>query len=201
MYVNRTSEIDAILEVAFPENKSRTVRLELFKAPMRVDSYWDGGSKNTYVFVDLATKEQIHKVHTNHPFFEANQPNEVRDLPQNVAIVEHHIFCGKDMGFTIYLNAINLTPLLPQKTELSNDEKIVLVYTAQLKSSYAGISNYRFHEAHDDIGITEEQWNAAKNICMDKKLLDKRGAITIEGRNAIDGIHRYDLRLCAEEQQ
>ena len=87
---------------------------------------------------------------------------------------------------TIYLNQEDLAPLLPSKQEITEDEKIVLHYTKSLKSTYAGIKNYRFYEANREKGITLERWDRAKNNLISRELLNKRGAITDEGRNAYE---------------
>lgn len=59
---------------------------------------------------------------------------------------------------------------------------IVLVATRQYKSFYAGKKQYRFYQANCATGITIEEWTAAKNQCIDKKLLNKRGALTNKGK-------------------
>ena len=79
----------------------------------------------------------------------------------------------------------SITKMLPEKPVLSDDEITVLKYTSSLKSSYAGIKNYRFHEAHRNTGISLDNWNTTKQALIDKKLLRKNGSITADGRNAI----------------
>lgn len=44
-----------------------------------------------------------------------SEPFRVKDLPLNNIIVEHCIFCGKDLGIIIYVNPNNLTKLLPKR--------------------------------------------------------------------------------------
>jgi len=92
-------------------------------------------------------------------------------------------------GITIYANKEDIVPLLPEPQELTEDEITVLLYTRSLKSSYAGIKNYRFYEAHNRTGITSEQWEKAKENCIRKRLLRKNGSITPKGRNAISGMY------------
>jgi hypothetical protein len=107
------------------------------------------------------------------------------ELPLGIIIVKHSIFMGKDSGITIFANESDLANMLPPKVELSKDEKTVLKYTASYKSSYAGIKNYRWHEANRDLGISLEEWEEAKEKLIEKKMLNKRGAITVSGRNAV----------------
>lgn len=66
---------------------------------------------------------------------------------------------------------------------LSDDERTVLRYTQSLKSSYAGIKNYRFSESNRETGITLERWDAAKKNLIAGKFLNAVGAITDKGRN------------------
>jgi hypothetical protein len=117
------------------------------------------------------------------PFIRAEVPTVA--LEAGRAIVCHKVFCGKDMGLTIYVHPSNLAKLLPKPVELTGHEQTVLSYTASLKSSYGGISNYRFHEAHQRTGIILAEWDAAKQSLISKRLLNKRGAITTQGRNAL----------------
>ncbi|KPL05710.1 hypothetical protein AMJ85_11125, partial [candidate division BRC1 bacterium SM23_51] len=61
---------------------------------------------------------------------------------------------------------------------------------------YAGISNYRFHEAHRQTGITLEQWERGKRALIAKKLLNRAGAATNDGRN----VEVADLYCLAKEE-
>lgn len=74
---------------------------------------------------------------------------------------------------------------------------MVLAATRGLKSSYAGIKNYRFHAARESTGITEPEWNQAKDACMAKGLLNRAGAISDDGRNAIEWTQLESLKRLA----
>lgn len=193
MYIKPDETIKKIVKAAFPDYNGKKFQLST-SVPTRLDSYWDGGSRNYYVFVELATMKSI-SLPSNHPLFEPNNPRDLKILPNGIVIVQHTFFCGKDMGITIYANQDQLVPLLPEAQELSRDEKIVLYFTKSYKSSYAGISNYRFHLAKKY--ITQENWEIAKQSLISKKLLNKAGAVTPEGRNQAPGrdfervLHRY----------
>ena len=181
-YIDRPDEtLKRICSVAFPEWRGKKIKLDT-DIPSQLNSYWDGGSKDTYVFVELATMKTAH-LSSNHPFFEKDKPRDLNMLPIGMILVKHSIFCGKDAGITIYANAGDLVPLLPAKIELTDDENAVLYFTRVYKSSYAGIADYRFHEASWH-GITKERWETAKMSCVSKGLLNKAGAITASGKNA-----------------
>lgn len=162
--------------------------------PSEIRSYWDGGSKSSYAFYNLSSKE-VKSVPTNHPMFDKGVPSKVGVLPEGFALVEHNIFCGKDMGITIYVNEENMTKMVEQEqVELGRNEKIVLAATRSLKSSYGGVKNLRYVEAHRITGITTEEWEKAKASLIKLKLLNKAGAITANGRNAIGYTDLYKLK-------
>jgi hypothetical protein len=77
---------------------------------------------------------------------------------------------------------------LPPAGELLEDEKIVLAAIRSLKSSYAGIPNYRFHCVHKKTGITLERWNEVKESLTKKGYLNKAGAITPNGKNVLESV-------------
>jgi hypothetical protein len=93
---------------------------------------------------------------------------------------------GYRPSILIYVHPNNVTKLIPMDNapELPWIEKTVLIFTKSLKSSYAGIKNYRYHEAHRESGITLAEWEAAKVSLIIKGFLNKAGAITVDGRNA-----------------
>ena len=176
------TSIKKIVTIAYPNYNGKKIAISDF-IPSNLNSYWDGGSRDYFVFYHLDENKAI-PVHSNHPYFEATQPRLLGQLPDRVLLVQHTIFCGKDLGITIYANKTDLQPMLPNNVSVSSNESIVLEYTASLKSSYAGIKNYRYHKAHRQTKINLEQWESAKNQLIIKKLLNKAGAITPAGRNA-----------------
>lgn len=186
VYVDKPDRlIRQIVEVTFPGYSGRKFKIST-DIPDRLDSYWDRGSRESFAFYCLDT-ERAAGVKSNHPLFERENPSVLDELPRRILLVKHSIFRGKDMGITIYANAEDLAPILPERAQTTEDEQIVLRHTARLKSSYNGIRNYRFHEAHRSTGITEERWEAAKASLIASKLLNKAGAITPKGRNALEG--------------
>ncbi len=180
---NPDKTIKTIISRCFPDYRGKKIKISTH-IPKIISSYWSGGSRDFYYFYELSTGKAV-GVETNHPGFQTNNPRNLENLPDGIVLVKHSICCGKDLGITIYVNACDCAPLLPEKRELTEDEKIVLKYTKSYKSSYAGISDYRFHEASVGCGITKERWDASKNSLIEKKLLNKNGAITADGRNAI----------------
>jgi|ETNvirenome_6_85_1030632.scaffolds.fasta_scaffold03832_11 hypothetical protein len=173
----------AMVKVCHPSYRGRMFKIST-KIPDRLDSYWSGGSKDDFVFYELSTGT-IAQVNRNHPFYEADQPSKLKELPIGFVIVKHTMFQGKDLGITVYGNPEDISPLLPPSEELSVDEDAVLFFTRSYQSSYGGIKNFRYHEAHREMGITEKRWEKAKASLIGRKLLNKAGAITPSGRNAV----------------
>ena len=103
-------EIKRVCKLAFPEYRGRKFRYDT-RIPTDLSSYWDGGSRNSFAFVELKTGK-VAPVQSNHPFFEAGRPSELKSLPAGFVVVEHSIFCGKDMGMTVYVNAGDIWPAL-----------------------------------------------------------------------------------------
>jgi len=177
--------IKKIISSTFPYYRGKKVKLSS-NIPKNLDSFWDGGSRNYYAFYSLVDGKVL-TVQSNHPFFESDNPRVLKNLPFGLLLVEHTIYCGKDLGITIYVNADDMSKFyLPASTELTRNEKIVLIATKTLKNSYAGISNYRFRKANYLTKISAKNWNTAKNSLIEKKFLAKNGAITPRGRNAIE---------------
>lgn len=185
---------------AYPDYTGRKFELAIHdKGGMKLTSYWDGGSRNYYTVVKLEDFTTLEVPQNGTPFDGYGYGIDAPLPAPGIAVIEHSIFCGKDSGLTIHIHAENAAPLLPARAELTWEEKVVLVATKSLKSSYAGIPEYRFHEAHEDAGITRAAWDAAKAGLIARKLLNAAGAITVDGRNASSGCG--DLWSVARERE
>ena len=69
------------------------------------------------------------------------------------------------------------------KSTLSRNEQIVLV-SFSFKSSYAGIREYRRHEAAMQTGITEDEYDAAREELKRKGFINPAHALTALGKEA-----------------
>lgn len=181
-YISKSDEtIKQIVSTCFPSYKGKTIKLSS-SIPTNLNSYWDGGSRNYYVFYELTTGK-ILPVDSNHPIFERDKPNQLKELPIGILLVKHCIFCGKDLGITIYAREENFSKMIPKSMDLSEPEKIVLYFTKSYKNTYGGRTNIRFDYANRKTKITWEQWKDAQIILIEKGLLRKNLSITPEGRN------------------
>jgi hypothetical protein len=136
---------------------------------------WDEGSRRTYVIVRLADLATFRIEQA--PFMQRSALHEkTYELPEGFVVV---VRCeGRCDHTEIYTTTANITPLLPAPVELSDDEKIVLTACCSLKG---GI---RFEYANQYTGISRGRYDAAKASLIARKLLNKAGAVTVEGRNA-----------------
>jgi hypothetical protein len=177
-------EVIALAKRAYPEYNGRTFRIEVASHPINVKSYWDGGSRSYFRFIRLDGSADTLNVPAQSAFDAQIKNADAVPLVPGLSCVEHTIFCGKDTGIRIYLHPENAPRYLPAPVELTDDERIVLKYTAHLKNTYGGRTNIRFTEANFATSITAERWETAKASLIIKKLLRGDGSITHEGRNA-----------------
>ena len=195
MYLEK-QDIAELVKATYPDYTGCKFQIQT-AAKYHLSNYWDGGTKN---FAKFAKYENGWKVldapeTTKNPF--NGIAHATMDIPKNGLVVEHSIFCGKDLGITVYLNPESeyLPKFLPQdKPELTREQKIVLAAARGLKSSYAGISNYRYHAAHRETGISLDAYEGAKAQLIASGYLNRAGAITLKGRNAIGLTDIYQLK-------
>jgi hypothetical protein len=173
--------VDALIRAALPSWSGQRVEAIVTDSVHFWGTNWDEGSRRTYVIVRLADLSTYRIEQA--PFMRRSALHENRyELPEGFVVVVRRE--GRYDGIEIHTAAANVTRLLPAPVTLTEDEEIVLVATRSLKSSYGGVSNYRFSEARRHTGIDLHRWETAKSTLIARKLLNKAGAITVEGRNA-----------------
>lgn len=174
----------ALFASAFPQTKFRNLTLREFR-PMSLNSYWDSGYRDYFKLVRLDTGAPVASIPQNGtPFDGANY--ELSALPEGIALCVHH-YQGTRQSGTIYLNPVNLAPLLPAPVALTYEEKACLCVTRCAKPAY------RLDMAKRDCGLTVDQWETAKASLQTKGLLASNGSITNDGRNVIGNVSTYAL--------
>ena len=115
-------EIKRIVEAAFPSYRKHKATLSVFNGGVNINSYWDGGSRDEYAVVDLATCRRGALPTASHPYFDvarhgiANVETDVisvdhvgnvtlKVLPEGFALVAAGTFCGKPATAHIYLHS------------------------------------------------------------------------------------------------
>ena len=153
---------------------------------------WSGGSRDVFSAIELSTGRQVNWPGQNTaPWDNERRAAEV-SLAPDFAVVRHTQGCYSDMTF--YIHPLNAAALLPAPVELSDWDKIVLKATRNFKSSYGGKDRYQMalNEA-GGFGIRNcaqdfpcrRDWELTKQALVDHGFLNKAGAITPSGRNAI----------------
>lgn len=104
-------EVKRIAKAAFPGYKGRKFRVEVTAKPRAYQNYWDEGSREYIKAVNLATGEAFEPSLKSQNPFHPRAHVEVAPIP-GAAIVCHDIFCGKDVGLTVYVHPNDVTPAL-----------------------------------------------------------------------------------------
>ena len=107
-------EIRAVVQAAFPTYKKHKAYLSVTTEVRLSGTYWDGGTRHTYVAVNLATKRSQGAPQYNPPQFGGPQTTPVVTLPEGVVIVEGGIFCGKPATAHLHVHPNNMAKLLPK---------------------------------------------------------------------------------------
>jgi hypothetical protein len=124
---------------------------------------WDGGSRETYHFVELSTGCSVPSPYQRTAPWDTQRQEFHAPLPPGVAMVEHSIFCGKDMGLTFYVHPDSAAKLLPPPAaELTETQKLVLNATASLKASYNGKDRYENSKPYGAMSRAERDARIAK---------------------------------------
>ena len=127
---------------------------------------WHGGSKSDYWTVQIATGRTL-----------AAKADTKIKLEPGFAVVRHSIFCGKDMGVTIYALAADIAPMLPKAAPaLTQDQLIVLAVAQSCKPAY------RRDEAARH-GVAARDYDAVRESLVALGLFNSQGALTLEGKN------------------
>ena len=185
IHLEPTSEVKAMAHTAFPSYKGRKFKLDNSGHAVNLTSHWDGGSRDQFVILQLGSG-QTKAVPQNGTMFDRVHVDDAV-VPAGFVIVEHSVFCGKDLGITFHVDPESALAFLPLPTDLSDDERLVLAVTCALKASYDG-RKPRQDEARRK-GMSAETFDATKSALIAKKLLNKAGAITTAGRNAAGSIY------------
>ena len=185
IHLEPTKQITEMTHIAFPNYRGRKYKIDNSGRPVNITSYWSHGSRDYFVIVDLETKK-ILPIPQNGTIFDGGPiVNDGVIVPPGFVIIEHSLAMGQDFGITFHVDPDTAISFLPVPTKINDNEKIVLEFTKQYKNTYAGIKNYRFYEAAKKVGISRDAWNIASDSLKTAKLLNKAGAITTTGRNAL----------------
>ncbi len=140
---------------------------------------WDSGSREKYHGVRLADGAMVELAHHSTAPWDPKRRENVVTLQPGIAVVRHSVFCGTDMGLTFYVHSADAAPLLPAPVSLSISEKAVLNIIGRVSARHRLDAYLRF-------GITPAELATAVDALIEKRLVQRNGAITTAGRNACD---------------
>ena len=106
----KKSEVKDIIKATFPQYRGRTIHIEFTPTVRFHDTNWGGGSKSTYAAI--ASDGRTARLNVPAPWINTVEGQSV-DIPMDVLIVRHSIFCGKDCGITIYANPAHAPKWIP----------------------------------------------------------------------------------------
>lgn len=155
-----------------------------------------GGSRDTYQLVELATGKAAQVSLNTAPWDSSRSGDNTFQMRQGFALVRHSMFCGHDHGLTFILHPDDAVKMLPAATEpLSRNEQLVLDATRSFKASYNGQDRYQMAQDRSRWSTSETsfpsraEWQEAKDSLIERKFLNKAGAITPDGRNASQSLN------------
>jgi len=143
---------------------------------------WSGGSRNTYLAINLSTGQQ-RPIADPRPYPDNQSGVPTITIPSGWVIRGHVMFQGKDLGLRFYVHPDNVAALLPAQNaeSLTHAQMVVLAATGRYKASYGG-RKPRI-EAAAEHGVDLETFEAAKASLIETGHLRKNGSITPKGRN------------------
>jgi hypothetical protein len=124
-------EVKAVLKAGFPSYNKRKCYVSVWPGSQRINSYWDGGSRDEYAIVELATLRRHPLPTSTHPYFDlaGKGIHSVEDqhvivdhvgnvtlkhLPEGFVLISAGTFCGKPATAHIWVPAANMPRLLPE---------------------------------------------------------------------------------------
>lgn len=103
-------EVKWLTSCAF-SSKKRETRIVVTETVTFQNTFWDGGSKSEYRAVKLESGETAILDVGSSPWTAIAEGKTVT-LEPGFAIVEHSVFCGKEVLLTVYLHPSNVTEKL-----------------------------------------------------------------------------------------
>lgn len=103
-----SKELSWLTSAAFSTKKRETI-VEFSKTVSFFNTFWDGGSKNTYKCVRLLDGKTA-TLETGSSPWAAIAEGKTIELQPDYAVVEESIFCGKVMCLRVHLHPDNIVP-------------------------------------------------------------------------------------------
>ena len=178
-----SNQVPAFLRSSYSGSKFRAEPCESVYIPSDA-GLWDGGSRTSYTAIELNSGRVVALPGQTSAPWDASRVERKIDLKPGFAIVAHRMFKGNDLGLTFYVHPADIAALIPADTSasLTETEKTVLAIIRSRKAAYRA-DEYRRK------GIADSDIEAIKAGLIKGGFLNKAGAITVQGRNACEGIY------------
>lgn len=180
--------LQAIFKKAFPEYNGKKWKITPKESvDVTYGNYSSGGTRYDYVLLNINNDEML-EVPTQHPYFD-RQITGADNVPlgNGVICVIHKHFCGKDMGLELLLHPNDMTKYLPPPVDLDANEVWLL------RATQSWISSYRKERVQAYFNNDQSVIETVKQSLITKGLLNKAGAITPAGRNALEALPKETL--------
>lgn len=109
--VKAKSPAGMLMKLAFPDYNGRKFKVYAKNGKMNLNSYWDGGSRNYFKILRLEDGSLM-DVPQNGTIFDKMNFSNTSYPAVGYAVVEHTIFCGKDLGLRLYVHPDDMVPEL-----------------------------------------------------------------------------------------
>jgi len=181
-----SKDVPAYLRGGYTGKQFKAVVTDSISVPQDA-GLWEGGSRETYRFVELATGRSVASPAQQTAPWSKERQEFNSPLPAGITMVVHTIFCGKDLGLTFHVHPDSAAKLLPvaSQTELTETQKLVLNATYSLKSSYNGKDRYENSKPYDSRSHAEVEERLAK---IEEILATKGNVMLKSGKRVADRI-------------
>jgi hypothetical protein len=180
------SQVPAYLRGSYTGRKFQAYVVTSVEMPADAGT-WSEGSREMWCLRRLSDGQSVNTTDTYSAPWSGQRSDRKIAMVPGVVAVQHSISRGKEVGLSFYVHPDDAAKLLPAPVDLTDHERIVLRATRRYKASYGGVDRYTmaWRDAHGKLFPTRKGWTEAKDSLIAKGLLDKRGALTVAGRNAI----------------
>jgi hypothetical protein len=103
-------QVPAMLLKAFPDYNGRKFSFNITKS-VYLQNYWSGGTRYFVKLVNLITGEIKEAAPTTENPFRP-EAHGTFEIPKDWCVVEHILFCGKDLGLCFNISPQNAPPFL-----------------------------------------------------------------------------------------
>lgn len=105
-------QVWGLVSKVYPEYTGRKFSVRFTDKVWLHDLHWSGGTRHEYAMVSTSGESTRANYNLIAPWDNKDEGKQI-DIPKHIAIVEHIIFCGKDLGIVINLHPSNLPKWLP----------------------------------------------------------------------------------------